>query len=441
MNSSQKDLPPGPRIPAVFQLAQWYLGLPELLESCHRRYGDTFTIRTPVFGTFVVLSELEDVRCVMRAVPEQFDNGGPYSIFSSTFGPSSTIAATGAEHRRSRRMLGRCLQGEMAVQGAMIQDAVRHYVHEGPSGEPILLRSLMEKVTLAVVAKATLGLSPGQEIATLLKKLRRIRNPMEYALARRFLPWLGNLPARRDVFHWIDQQVAARRQSQGTSDSPGDALSDLIDAVGPEGERKSDEAIRSDILLMLMAGHGTTATSLCWALLLILDHPEVLARIREELSSGAEITGASGFEYLDAAVMETLRLRPVAPLIFRRLASPMRIGDVVMPAGVTLSPCPLLLHRREDVYPEAHRFMPERFLDKQVDPNTWLTFGGGFRRCLGAKFAQFEMRVVLATLLSEFNVELNASTEDAVVEHPGRFIFSPSERLTLTCRRTKATTS
>ncbi len=112
-----------------------------------------------------------------------------------------------------------------------------------------------------------------------------------------------------------------------------------------------------------------------------------------------------------------------------------------MPAGVILSPCPLLLHRREDVYPEAHRFMPERFLDKQVDPNTWLTFGGGFRRCLGAKFAQFEMRVVLATLLSEFNVELNASTEDAVVEHPGRFIFSPSERLTLTCRRTKATTS
>jgi len=119
----------------------------------------------------------------------------------------------------------------------------------------------------------------------------------------------------------------------------------------------------------------------------------------------------------------------------------MKIGDVDMPAGVTLSPCPLLLHRRKDVCPEADRFLPERFLGEPVDPNIRLTFGGGFRRCLGAKFTRFEMRVVLAALLSEFNVELNASAEDAVVGHPGRFIFSPSEKLTLTCRRPRATTS
>lgn len=444
MSVAANTLPPGPTEPAALQLARWYLGLPKFLQSCHRRYGDTFTVRMPVFGKFVVLSRLDEVRQVLRAPAETFDGGGPYSIFSSTFGPASTIAATGAEHRRSRKTLGRCMRGEAAARARMIRDAVRYYVNESPEGEPILLRSLMETVTLAVIARTAVGLSPGPEVARLLMKLRRIRNPMEYALWRRFFPWLGNSVGRRDVFGWIDEKIAERRASLNSEvasgdargDVPGDALDDLIAAVGPDGEPKSDEAIRADILLMLMAGHGTTAVSLCWALLLILDHPESAARVREELASGAEISAPSGFEYLDAAVMETLRTRPAAPLIFRRLAEPMEVGGVRIPEGVTLAPCPLLLHQREDVFPEAGRFKPERFLDGSVEHDAWLAFGGSFRRCLGAQFAQLEMRVVLATLLSEFDVELNASSEGAVVRHPGRFIFSPSEKLTLTCRRT-----
>ncbi|MCP4191182.1 MAG: cytochrome P450 [Planctomycetaceae bacterium] len=438
MSEHPTNFPPGPRLPASLQLLRWYWGLPGFIESCSSQFGDTFTIRMPVFGTFVVFSKPEDVQQILKMPSENFDNGGPYSIFSSSFGPLSTIAATGVEHRRGRRVLGRPFNGDFAPRGETIHAAVRYFVQEHPDGHPIPLHTLMEQITLSVIAKATLGLDPGAEMVVLLKKLRKIRNPMYYALRRRFLPWLGISGGRRQIFSWIDHQIATRRkfnEKTKSDEKDGDALDHLLNSQGPDGKPISDEAIRADMLLLLMAGHGTTSTSLGWALLLILQHPKVLARIQSELADRADFTQAEGFKYLDATIMETLRMRPVAPLIFRRLLAPMEIAGYSLPKGVTLAPCAQLLHQREDVYQDPTAFKPERFLEGSVDHSKWLTFGGGFRRCLAAKFAQYEMRVVLATLLVDFHVSLADQDEKGAMRQTGRFIFSHARDIMVLCHQ------
>ncbi len=454
MNRYPTKLPPGPRLPAPFQFLRWYLGLPGFIESCESKFGDTFTIRMPVFGTFVVLSSPEDVKKVFKISPDNFDNGGEYSLFSSSFGPLSTVAATGVEHRNCRRTLGRSFNDDFTPKGKMIHATVRHFVQEHPDGHPIPLHDLMAKITLSVIAKITLGLEPGGETAALLGKLRTIRNPMRFALRRRFLPWLGDSAGRRDMFAWIDHQIAARRRiheniastaNRTPNEKPRsiekdwDGLDHLLNSRGPNGEPKSDEAIRADVLMLLMAGHETTASSLRWALLLILQHPKTLARIKTELADGTDFTQAKGFEYLDATIIETLRMYPVAPLVFRRLLVPVEISGYSIPKGVTLAPCAHLLHRREDVYREPTAFKPERFLDGGLDHSAWLTFGGGFRRCPGARFAQYEMRVILATLLSEFDLGFAGNDKPCASHQTGRFLSVPSKEVMVLYRQSKNT--
>jgi cytochrome P450 len=166
----------------------------------------------------------------------------------------------------------------------------------------------------------------------------------------------------------------------------------LIGARHEDGSPMSDEEMRDELLTLLVAGHETTATSLAWAVERLVRHPEKLERLREEVESDED-------DYLTATIQETLRLRPVISIVARRLTEPVEIGGYELPAGVTVTPSIYLVHRNPDVYPEPQRFLPERFLDNPPGTYTWIPFGGGVRRCLGASFAQFEMAVVLRELL------------------------------------------
>jgi cytochrome P450 len=174
-------------------------------------------------------------------------------------------------------------------------------------------------------------------------------------------------------------------------------LSLLLQARHEDGSPMSDKELRDELMTLLVAGHETSATSLAWALEALVRHPAVLARLRDEVDSGEDA-------YLDAVIKETLRLRPVIALVLRRLTEPMEIGGRLLPAGATVAPCIYLLHRRADVYPDPRAFRPERFLERSPGTYTWIPFGGGVRRCLGASFAQFEMKVVLRELVSRLDL-------------------------------------
>jgi cytochrome P450 len=209
-----------------------------------------------------------------------------------------------------------------------------------------------------------------------------------------------------------------RRREDPELEQRDDILSMLVQARYEDGEPMSEQELRDELMTLLVAGHETTATSLAWALERLMRHPHMIERLRDELAIGED-------EYLDAVVKETLRLRPVLPIVVRRLAEPTEIGGRLLPAGVSVAPCIYLIHRRDDIYPEPERFRPERFLESPAGTYTWIPFGGGVRRCLGASFAIFEMKTVLSAVLSRVDLVPSQVGSEPVVRRaitltPGR---------------------
>jgi cytochrome P450 len=191
----------------------------------------------------------------------------------------------------------------------------------------------------------------------------------------------------------IYEEIRARRADPSATER-GDVMSLLLQARDEDGRPMSDVELRDELITLLLAGHETTATSLSWAIERLVRHPDKWERLRDEALDGDDA-------YADAVAKETLRLRPVLPIVVRRLTRPVEIGGWALPAGAQVTPCIHLVHRRPDVYPEPHEFRPERFLDRPAGTYTWIPFGGGVRRCLGATFALFEMKTVLKVIARE----------------------------------------
>jgi cytochrome P450 len=206
---------------------------------------------------------------------------------------------------------------------------------------------------------------------------------------RRFPPFRRNMER---IDRLLFEEIAARRDAAGLAERD-DILSLLLQARYEDGRPMSDRELRDELMTLLVAGHETTATGLSWAVELLARHPAEFERLEAEVAGG-------GDEYLDAVIKETLRLRPVIALVLRKLVEPMEIGGRLLPAGVSVAPSIYLVHRRPDIYPEPERFRPERFLGRPAGTYTWIPFGGGVRRCLGASFAEFEMSVVLRELVA-----------------------------------------
>jgi len=204
----------------------------------------------------------------------------------------------------------------------------------------------------------------------------------------------------RKLFRRVDRLLYAEideRRAADHLDDRGDVLSILLQARHEDGRPMSDVEIRDELVTLLVAGHDTTATALSWVVERLVRHPDHQARLTEEIHAGEQ-------QFCDAVVKETLRLRPVLSLVARRLKAPMEIGGVRLPTGVTVVPSIYLMHRRPDIYPDPERFRPERFVEQRAGTYTWIPFGGGVRRCLGAAFAEYEMRIVLSTLFASCTV-------------------------------------
>jgi cytochrome P450 family 135 len=402
-------MPPGPPWPVAVQTLAWVTRVKPFLRRARERYGDMFSIRLVSGENFVILADPEAVKQVFTGDPDVFRAGEGNRILLPLLGKHSVLLLDGQDHLRQRRLLLPPFHGErMQRYRQIMEEATEREVAGWRPGEPVRVARRMQEVTLEVIMRAVFGVEGRSELAHLRAVLLDL---LDWAMAPHRGPAFALIgpdrlvqygPFRRRMAAVDDALLAEIGRRRGAADLADreDILSLLLQARDEDGGGLSDQELRDELMTLLIAGHETTATALGWAVERLLRHPEALARATEDARSGDG-------SYLDAVAKETLRLRPVLPVVARRLAEPVTIGGRDLPAGADVAPCIYLVHHREDVYPEPDAFRPERFVGVKPGTYTWLPFGGGIRRCIGASFALFEMQVVLGTLLR--SVELRAT--------------------------------
>jgi cytochrome P450 len=418
---SAAALPPGPRLPPLAQTLGFLLGGARFLDACRRRYGDLVSFSTVFDSSFVMVFDPDLVRRIFQARPDHLRAGQANALLGPLLGERSVLVLDGAEHLRQRRLMLPPFHGSRmrAFESAVVEAADRE-IDSWPVGRPFGLVPSMQALTLDVIMQAVFGVEPGARREELRRRIRAMLAPMSRPAALLALSFsggrLGDRGARRrfeEQRRRVDALIhaeIARRRAAADLEERDDVLSALLLARDEDGSPMSDGEVRDQLVTLLVAGHETTATGLTWAFDLLLHDEPVLARLRESLAAG----GDDG--YLDAVVKEALRLRPVVPGIGRVVNDePYELGGYRIPPGVELNPSISVIHRRPDRYPQPGRFRPERFLgDDAPDTYTWLPFGGGTRRCLGASFATFEMRVVIRRVLERAELRAAAPRPERV---------------------------
>lgn len=417
ITESAIQLPPGPRSPSWWQLVRFAGDPLTVFDTCHRRYGDAFTLKIAGNGRFVMLSDPETVRDVFRADPDTLHSGEANALFTATVGRNSVLVLDEAPHARQRRVLVPPLKGERMraffdVMRSETLDAARGC----PLDAPFPALPMMRRITLRVILRSALGLAPGTLLDRLERKMETFlsNGRQRYALVLMTIVPIDRLsgsrwaPLFRQLSDLDDDLFALIAERRGGDRPVGvqNVLDDLLAATHEDGSPLGDREVRDALITILIAGHDTTALALAWALVKITPRPEVVDRLVDELT---RVTGGGppeaehlpALEYLDAAIRESLRLRPVVPFVVRKTVRPFKAGGREYPPGIVLCPCSYLVHRREELYPDPKRYRPERFLERKFGAHEWFPFGGGNRVCLGMPFALYEMKVLLATFLSQ----------------------------------------
>jgi cytochrome P450 len=423
-------LPPGPSGPPPAVFARFLLKPGGFLEESRDRYGTPFTVRLSSERTIVVTDDPAVVKQVFTSDPTKLLAGVANVVLRPLLGPRSVLTLDDPEHMRQRKLLLPPFHGErMALYGDVIREATKRQIERWPVGEPFAVQPSMQAITLEVIMRAVFGVTDQERLDQIAGPLRRLLDSMgdskrlfglQVASSKRNGPLSPWRRFRKQLLHPADrvlfEEIAARRADPG-SEERDDILSLLLSARDEDGRALTDAELRDELMTLLLAGHETTATALSWTLERLVRHPAVLSRLTEELRAG------EGDDYLDAVIKESLRLRPVVPAVARYLTEPTELGGRVYPAGVHINPSIYLTHRRPDIYPEPDAFRPERFLERPAGTYEWIPFGGGTRRCLGASFALFEMRIALTEILRR----LDLTTTDAPDERIGRraITFTP----------------
>jgi cytochrome P450 family 135 len=406
LSPARRRLPPGPPLPMPVQTAIWSRSARRMLYACQDRYGDMFTIQIAYEGKWVMLADPEAVKQVFTGDPRVFHAGEGNQILAPVLGRNSLLVLDEKPHMSQRKLLLPPFHGErMQAYGRTMSEIAAREIESWPTGVPYKLRPRMQAMTLEIILRTVFGVGEGERLGELRDALRdfldlttdpRKLAPLVFFGPRRVMRYP---PFRRRVERvdaLLYREIAERRRAEDLEERE-DILSMLVAARHEDGEPMSDVEIRDELITLLVAGHETTATSLAWAVERLVRHPEKLERLGDEVSEGSE-------KYLTATIQETLRLRPVIAIVIRRLTEPVEIGGYELPAGVSVTPSIYLVHRNPEIYPEPNRFLPERFLDEPPGTYTWIPFGGGVRRCLGAAFAQFEMAVVLRELVKRHRI-------------------------------------
>ena len=393
--------PPGPPLPRWVQTLGFVVGGVRFLDAVRHRYGDVVTLGTTFDERFVLVFSPELVKQVFQGSPQQLHAGEANALLGPIVGRRSVLLLDGPDHLRHRRLLsppfhGRAMLGWIETMRAATDAAIDGW----PVGEPFEMHASMQRLTLRVIVRAVFGYERGPAADELSAALRTMIEPLG---SRSGLMLVASLvrgrgrsgsaqrfEARKRVVDELLLAEIARRRADPELADHDDVFSALLLARDEHGEGLTDGEVRDELLTLLLAGHETTSAGLAWAFDLLLHEPRVMARANERDDA-----------YLDAVVKEALRIRPVIQGVGRVVRErPFELGGYEIPVGIEINPSIRTIHRRGDLFPQPDRFLPERFLSEHApDTYTWIPFGGGTRRCLGASFATTEMRVVVSRVL------------------------------------------
>ncbi len=418
-------LPPGPRQPQALQTIRWWTRPISSLEANRRRYGKRFTMRLLQTPPFVMLSDPDEIRELFTASPEVLHPGEGARILEPVIGSNSVILLDEGPHLEQRKLMLPAFHGEkmQRLSGLMAEVAERQAA-DWPRNRPVELHPRLQDLTLEVILRAVFGLDPGPRLDAIRERLTQILSLSSRPLGMLpFMqkqvggrgPWARFLRLRKETDELLYELIAERRDDTAERD---DVLAMLLAARHEDGSPMSDRELRDELMTLLVAGHETTASELAWAFERLVRTPDVMARLVDELDRD------DGDAYLTATVQETLRRRPVLPNSAPRLVKqPVTIGGWDYEPGVCVVANAYLVHHDPEIYPDPYAFRPERFLDEQPGTYTWIPFGGGRRRCLGASFALLEMKIVLRAVLARS--ELQAADSGHEVSRRRAITLSP----------------
>ncbi len=397
-------LPPRVELPKALQTLRVGIRQIEFMTRSHRELGEVFRIDTLAGRRDVVAvtSHPDHVKSLFTARPEQAPSIAGESSLRPIVGPNSVLTAIGPRHMRQRKLLLPPFHGEAVERYTrMIAEAADREIDRWPIGTPFALAPRMQAITLDVIMAGIFGIegrpAPGTPEHGFRRAIRVLVNLSTRPEAQVFeLANAGKNEAvgvTKAALSYLDRHVYAVIEARRRAERGTDILSLLLDAETEEGERLTDGELRDELLTLVLAGHETTANSLAWAFERLVRHPQAYDRLREVTRSGEDPDG-----YVEATIHETMRSRPVIPIIGRIVTVPWRLGEHGVPGDSSVLISILLVHHREDVYPEPYAFRPERFVGRKPGTYSWIPFGGGIRRCLGAALAMAEQRVVLDTI-------------------------------------------
>jgi len=400
-------------------------------ERCRARYGKRYTIRLPFTPPLVHLSDPDEVRQVFTAPPEVLHPGQGAQILEPVVGRNSVILLDEGAHLEQRKLMLPAFHGErMERLEGLVSEVAEREVGTWPRGEPTRLHSRLQALTMEVILRAVFGLDPGrrlEEIRALLAgvlaagdKWWTMLGQPPFQWIERVGPWTSFFRERDRARDLLEELVSERRSEGDRATERDDVLAMLLAARHEDGSPMSIEELRDELMTLLVAGHETTASELAWALERLAREPAARDRLAAEIRSG------DGDAYLMATIHETLRRRPVLPNSAPRLAMrEVEVGGWTYPPGVALVPDAYAIHHDPEIYPDPYAFRPERFLEEKPGTYTWIPFGGGRRRCLGASFAILEMKAVLRALFE--TAELEPMTNGVELARRRQITLSPGE--------------
>lgn len=414
------SLPNGPNMPVFLRLIKFITQPIEYLDDFAQIYGDTFTVwgrnQTPI----VYFSEPQALQQIFNADPSKLEAGRGNRGLKFLLGDNSLVLLDGDRHQRDRQLLTPPFHGErMRAYGQTICEISREVSDSWKIGKPFNIRQSMQEISLRVILRLVFGVDEGarfQQMRQLISSILEITTSplMSSSFFFPFVqqdwgawsPWGKILRQKQQIDELIFELIRERRAESNSNRQ--DILSLMLAARYEDGSQLSEEELRDELMTLLIAGHETTASALTWAFYWLDRSPEVREKLLKELASAdAEPSAIAKLPYLTAVCSETLRIYPIAISAFiRTVKAPLEIMDYKLPVGAVVVPSIYLAHHREEVYPEPKQFKPERFLERQFSQYEYLPFGGGNRRCIGMAFAQYEMKLVLATILSRFEVSL-----------------------------------
>jgi cytochrome P450 len=433
--------PPRIELPRLLQSLRFNQRQIEFVFRARREHGEVFAMHGATDDATIVTSHPDHVRSLFTAKPEQAPSLTGESPLRPIIGPDSVLTAVGPRHMRQRKLLLPPFHGEaIEAYARMIAEATEREIDRWPLGEEMALAPRMQAITLDVIMAGIFGIegkpekgTPEHGLRTMIKRLVAASTRPEAQIGE--LINIGRdeaIGGMKYGLNLLDKRVypviEARRAVTDLGDRR-DILSLLLQARTEEGEELSDKELRDELLVLVLAGHETTANSLAWAWERLLRSPEAHSALVESVRSGE---GAE--EWIEATIVETMRSRPVIPIIGRRVAVPWRLGAYGVPAGSPVGMSILLLHHRPDLYPEPFEFRPERFLGRKPGTYEWIPFGGGIRRCLGAALAMAEQRVVLEAMARRLDLAADRPAPERALHRNVTMIPSRGARVIVRAR-------